>query len=139
MQVQQAKTIYLKDYKPSSFFIESVELDVDIFQDKTIVKNKMRVVKSNSCKNKPTHLELNGEQVVLKKIQINGQELKNEDYQLSQDKLVILNVKEDDFILEIDYYDGTYQNSRVYLHMIDNRKIYVDATELLDFFKLASK
>lgn len=28
-----------------------------------------------------------------------------------------------DFILEIDYYDGTYQNSRVYLHMIDNRKI----------------
>ena len=28
-----------------------------------------------------------------------------------------------DFILEIEYYDGTYQNSRVYLHMIDNRKI----------------
>ena len=28
-----------------------------------------------------------------------------------------------DFILEIDYYDGIYQNSRVYLHMIDNRKI----------------
>ena len=28
-----------------------------------------------------------------------------------------------DFILDIDYYDGTYQNSRVYLHMIDNRKI----------------
>ena len=27
------------------------------------------------------------------------------------------------FILEIDYYDGTYPNSRVYLHMIDNRKI----------------
>jgi hypothetical protein len=28
-----------------------------------------------------------------------------------------------DFILDIAYYDGTYQNSRVYLHMIDNRKI----------------
>ena len=28
-----------------------------------------------------------------------------------------------DFILEIDYYDGSYINSRVYLHMIDNRKI----------------
>jgi len=28
-----------------------------------------------------------------------------------------------DFILDIEYYDGTYQNSRVYLHMIDNRKI----------------
>jgi hypothetical protein len=28
-----------------------------------------------------------------------------------------------DFILDIDYYDGTYQNSRVYLHTIDNRKI----------------
>lgn len=28
-----------------------------------------------------------------------------------------------DFILEIDYYDGIYTNSRVYLHMIDNRKI----------------
>lgn len=28
-----------------------------------------------------------------------------------------------DFILEIDYYDGTYQNSRVYLHMLDKRKI----------------
>ena len=28
-----------------------------------------------------------------------------------------------DFILEIDYYDGIYTNSRVYLHMIDNRKV----------------
>jgi hypothetical protein len=28
-----------------------------------------------------------------------------------------------DFILDINYYDGNYQNSRVYLHMIDNRKI----------------
>ena len=102
MQVQQAKTIYLKDYKPSSFFIESVELNVDIFHDKTIVKNKMKIVKSSSLINKPTHLELNGEQVVLKKIQFNGEELKNEDYQLSQDKLVILNVKEDEFILEIE-------------------------------------
>ena len=28
-----------------------------------------------------------------------------------------------DFILDIEYYDGIYKNSRVYLHMIDNRKI----------------
>lgn len=28
-----------------------------------------------------------------------------------------------DFVLEIDYYDGTYQNSRVYLHMMDKRKV----------------
>jgi hypothetical protein len=28
-----------------------------------------------------------------------------------------------DFILDIEYYDGTYVNSRVYLHMTDNRKI----------------
>ena len=28
-----------------------------------------------------------------------------------------------DFILDIEYYDGSYINSRVYLHMVDNRKI----------------
>ncbi len=102
LQNQQAKTIFLKDYKPSAFTIDSIDLSVDIFDEKTVVKSKMLIHKAKPMLGQNVHLELNGEQIELKSIQINGRVLKNNEYQLSHDKLVILNVQEDKLLVEIE-------------------------------------
>ena len=102
MQSNQPKTIFLKDYKPSAFLIDSISLSVDIFDDKTIVKSSMNIFRSKENSAQGSSLELNGENITLKSVKINGTPLKNDDYQLSSDKLVILNVVLDEMVIEIE-------------------------------------
>lgn len=93
----EPKTIYLKDYTPSKFLIDTIDLEVDIHDEKTIVRSKM-VLK----KNVPiaAHLELSGENMKLITVTKNGRELTSDEYQLSAEKLVILNVAEADLTVE---------------------------------------
>lgn len=92
-------TIYLKDYKPAAFSIPKIDLVVKIFDHKTIVHSRLQVQKVFTT---PANLELNGENIKLISIRLNGSELKSSDYQLSSDKLVILNVIENHFVLDIE-------------------------------------
>jgi hypothetical protein len=100
--MNQPKTIYLKDYKPSAFFIDSINLQVDIYDHKTFVHSVLKIQKSQEQKGKASHLELNGENMTLKSIKLNGVELSADLYQVSSDKLVILNVIQDEFELQIE-------------------------------------
>ncbi len=90
----EAKTIYLKDYTPSKFLTETLELEVDIFEDKTVVTSVMKITRNTP---KSAHLELSGENMKLLEVKVNGKELSTSDYQLSAEKLVILNVAFDAF------------------------------------------
>ncbi|MBA2406316.1 MAG: aminopeptidase N [Bdellovibrionales bacterium] len=102
MQLAQPKTIHLKDYKPSAFLIDSIHLTVDIFDERTDVKSVMHLQKSPGLKGKAANLELNGENVVLKSIKLNGQVLGSDKFQLSPEKLVLINVELENFTLEIE-------------------------------------
>ncbi len=93
----EAKTIHLKDYTPSKFLVESIDLEVDIFDEKTIVTAVMKIERNIS---KPTHLELSGENMKLLEVKVNGKELTSSEYQLSPEKLVILNVSDCLFTVE---------------------------------------
>ena len=97
----QAKTIYLKDYTPSSFSIDTIELVVDIQNAHTIVTSKMKIIKAKPWKGKKVHLELNGEGLELLEVKLNDQLLPSSDYQVSKEKLVILNIELDEFFLNI--------------------------------------
>lgn len=99
--MQQPKTIYLKDYKPSDFIVETIDLEVDIFSEHTIVSSEMLIHKRKDLHGKKVHLELNGEGLELIELKLNGEILPHESYQLSSDKLVILNQLKDSFILNI--------------------------------------
>lgn len=101
MQLQQPKTIYLKDYRPSDFFIDSIELTVDIHDEYTIVHSLLKIEKRDELKGKKLNLELNGEGMELLSLMFNGETVPSDRYQVSQDKLVLLNVEHDKFILEI--------------------------------------
>ncbi|MGE3610832.1 MAG: aminopeptidase N [Bacteriovoracaceae bacterium] len=91
------KTIYLKDYKPSTFQINEIELLVDIFDKETLITSKLKVEKKIEGK---CNLELNGEHMTLLEIKLDGEVLSSSFYQVSEDKLVLLNMEKNDFVLE---------------------------------------
>lgn len=97
----QPKTIHLKDYRPSAFLIDNISLSVDIYDAHTDVFSKMLIHKSSDLLGKTLNLELNGENVVLKSIRFNGEILTSDRFQVSNDKLVILNITQDEFTLDI--------------------------------------
>jgi aminopeptidase N len=101
MQLQQPKTIFLKDYKPSDFLIDSIDLTVDIHDDHTLIHSILKVEKRDEVKGKKLNLELNGEGMELLSLLFNGESVPSERYQVSHDKLVLLNVEHDKFVLEI--------------------------------------
>jgi aminopeptidase N len=101
MQQSQPKAIHLSDYKPSSFLIDSIELTVDIHHDFTLINSVLKIEKSPAEKGKKLHLELNGEGMELLSLKFNDEIVPSDRYQLSSDKLVILNVEQDKFVLEI--------------------------------------
>ncbi len=94
----EPKTIYLKDYTPSPYQIDSVELFVDIFEDKTIVDSRLHLVKRN--KGEAVSLELNGE-VKFIEAKVDGVLLKAHEFEVTKDKLIIQDLKKDKFILEV--------------------------------------
>ena len=101
MQLQQPKTIFLSDYRASDFLIDSIALTVDIHEDHTLVHSVLRMEKQANAKGKKLNLELNGENMELLDLKFNGEVIPSNRYQLSSDKLVILNIEHDKFVLEI--------------------------------------
>lgn len=97
--MQQPKTIYLSDYKPAPYSVDTIDLEVDIHSEYTQVISRMNIIKRESSEQ--AHLELNGEELTLLEIKINGKVLANSAYQISSDKLVILNPPDGRFTVEI--------------------------------------
>ena len=101
MQLQQPKTIFLSDYRPSDFLIDSIDLTVDIFDDHTLIYSVLRIEKRIELKGQKLNLELNGENMELIDLKFNGESVPSDRFQVSGDKLVILNIEHDKFVLEI--------------------------------------
>lgn len=96
----EARTIYLKDYKASPFTIDTIHLTVDIHEQKTTVTATLSILKRPELKGQKANLELNGENMKLLSVRVNNQELPSGDYQLSSEKLVLLNIVLDEFLVE---------------------------------------
>lgn len=95
------KTIHLKDYKPSHFTVDTISLLVDIQSDKTLVTSELKLFKRKDLHGTPQTLELSGENMKLISIHMNGEILESSKFQLSNDKLVILNLASDELTLKI--------------------------------------
>jgi aminopeptidase N len=84
------KTIYLKDYTPAPYKVEHVNLFVELFEDKTIVKSEVSYVKNPSSVSKD--LILNGQDQVITSVKIDGKPF--DGYTVAEDKLMINNAGE---------------------------------------------
>jgi len=91
MREPQPKTIYLKDYTPPPFRVETVELDVDIQNDHALVRAKLAIKRLA-----PGNLLLDGDEVELVSVKVNGASARHE---LTKERLTVYDVP-DRFTLE---------------------------------------
>ena len=86
-------TIYLKDYTPPSFLISTVELDVDIGDSHTLVKSTA-AVRRNPQGARDGALILDGDELELESIAIDGKPLPASAYEAQPDRLTVHEVPE---------------------------------------------
>ncbi|MDC0222479.1 aminopeptidase N, partial [Gammaproteobacteria bacterium] len=90
MKNAQARTTYLKNYKPPHYLIETTELDFDLYQDHATVVSRLLFKKNSSLLSDiEDSLILHGQELVLEKLSIDGMQLGEEDYQITGEELVI--------------------------------------------------
>ncbi len=96
MKTDTPKTTYLKDYTPYPYDVLGIGLMFDIRPGLTTVKAVTRFRRKGK-----EPLVLNGEELVLKSIKLDGAELKPGDYTVSETHLTLPAPKTEEFTLEI--------------------------------------
>jgi len=97
----QPQTIYLKNYQEPNFYIKSTDLNFQIFEDKTVVRSRLTVEKNINKNKGQEDLVLNGEELKLLSVTVDGELLSPNTYQCS-DKTLVLSDLPSQFILEIE-------------------------------------
>lgn len=82
------KTVYLKDYKPPAYLIPNVELHFDLWEDHALVHSRLTMEK-NPKSESVEELFLDGENLKLESIKLNGEELDSQYYDLSKEGLLL--------------------------------------------------
>lgn len=88
MPQEAPKTIYLSDYQSTNYKVDSIDLHFDLHETQTLVKSKLSI---RSITNQQA-LQLNGENLLLKSVAINGKILSSNDYELTDELLMIPDV-----------------------------------------------
>src|SRR5436190_383321 len=82
----------LKDYAPPAFRIETVELQVEIFEDHALVRSRLTVSRRPGAP--PSPLVLDGEELELESVALDARALSSSEYALDEEHLTIAQVPE---------------------------------------------
>ncbi|MEX0618644.1 MAG: aminopeptidase N [Pseudohongiellaceae bacterium] len=90
MRHAQAKTVYLKDYRPPAYTIETTELVFDLFEEYATVDSRLVFVRNS----RPDDVEadtlvLDGDNLELERLVLNGMELDAAQYRIDADSLTL--------------------------------------------------
>ena len=85
------QTIYLKDYAPPTWRVSHLELDVEIREHDALVRARLQVQRADDAP-ADAPLILDGEELTLQSVAVDGKKLVAADYTLSADHLVIANL-----------------------------------------------
>jgi len=94
MREPQPQTIHLKDYAPPAFLVEHVVLDVDIRADHALVSAELRVRRNPRAADPKAPLALDGDELELMSVALDGTLLRDNAYSLTAERLVIPGVPE---------------------------------------------
>jgi aminopeptidase N len=123
MAQEAPPTIYLKDYQPAPYAIDSLFLDFFLEPHATRVKSRMEIRPNPASKNKNAALVLNGEKIKLINLRLDGKVLEFPVFALADSNLTISNVPTSPFVLEIETecdpvgntaLSGLYQSNGMY-------------------------
>jgi aminopeptidase N len=101
MNKTSPKTIFLKDYTPTPYLIDRVDLDVRLNAEETLITSKLSLKRNPSPKAKGRALELDGEAITLKSLKINGRAAEANAFKASARKLILHEPPQEPFELEI--------------------------------------
>ncbi|MBL4661344.1 MAG: aminopeptidase N [Alcanivoracaceae bacterium] len=90
MKSENNRAIYRKDYQQPNYWIKSVNLGLMIEPQFTLVKSKIQFIHNSN--NTDTCLILNGVDLELLKISVNGRDLNPDEYSIDKESLTIENV-----------------------------------------------
>lgn len=102
MREAAPQTVYLKDYTPPEFLISDVDLRLELDETETQVYSELRICRNPASRHSGTALTLDGEQLELVSIELDGMRLTAEAYTLTDESLILHQVPQDrDFVLAI--------------------------------------
>ncbi|WP_317455261.1 aminopeptidase N [Acinetobacter johnsonii] len=84
--IEADQTIYLKDYQKPSFLVDSIHLDIQVYDEHSQVDAVLELTRQTEG-----DLVLLGRDLELKSLVLNGQQLSQEQYALDAEQLVIRN------------------------------------------------
>ena len=93
------QTIYLKDYRPPSYLVETVDLHVELSPSQTKIRATLQFKANLDCTEERAELYLHGRQLELLSIKLDGRELAAGEYRVDSEGLTIQVVPEC-FVLE---------------------------------------
>lgn len=119
MKTDTPKVVKLSEYKAPDYLVETIDLVVHLDNTKTLVQSKMKM-KKNTVDNTP--LILNGEELVLKSVKVNGESVSEYVHNTETHTLTIARLPEN-FTLEIENeinpeanktLDGLYKSGTIF-------------------------
>ena len=136
--------IYRKDYRAPVFTIATTQLDFDLRENLTTVTSKLHVQRATTGS---AQLRLHGEDLLLKRVAIDGRELGNNEYTVDAASLTLANVP-DDCVIEIETHicpeqntalEGLYKTGGMYCTQCEaegfrNITYYLDQPDVLSVF-----
>ncbi len=100
MRTEEPRPIRLKDYRPPDWLIETVELDVSLDPTATTVRAKLKLKPNGGAT--PAPLVLDGEELKLRSLTLDGKPLPNESFLATPERLTIAQPPNRPFELEIE-------------------------------------
>jgi aminopeptidase N len=101
MRTEQAVPVRLSDYRAPDWLVKTVELDVSLDPTHTVVRAKL-TLEPNAQASAPAPLVLDGDELQLRSIKVDGAELSPDAYMTSPDGLTIPQPPNRAFVLETE-------------------------------------
>jgi len=89
------------DYRPSEYYIPKTDLHFDLNETETIVTSKLTITRNPKLKDTGGPLILDGENLKLMSIKLDGKELDRQDYTVTKGQLTLKRPPAGEFTLEI--------------------------------------
>ncbi|MEM8914826.1 MAG: aminopeptidase N, partial [Pseudomonadota bacterium] len=85
---------HLKDYRPPDFLVDEVDLTFDLNESATRVLARLVMRRNPAASEPPTALHLDGEDLTLISLAIDGEPVSQDRYQLTEDGLILFDPPE---------------------------------------------
>lgn len=89
MKEAQAQNIYLKDYKVPDFLIDEISLDISLYEEESLVISCLKVRRNPDSLNPKASLVLNGQELTLLELRMDGVALSDADYEQDEKSLTV--------------------------------------------------